>query len=138
MSNEPIQKLFDNLHKTLDQVESRLIKVKGNLESASKDTEATVRAKLEELKTQLESKKQEVEAAKSKLDERLETMKTETVEKVAEWKLNREQEKLETRAANAEDHAVAAIIFAIASLEQMDEAILEAIEARKAADEAIS
>ncbi|MFH7024084.1 MAG: hypothetical protein ACHBN1_01430 [Heteroscytonema crispum UTEX LB 1556] len=55
---------------------------------------------------------------------------------VEEWKASREVKKLEHRAGKAEDYAATATFLAMATMEEAEKAILEAIAARLDAETA--
>ena len=82
----------------------------------------------------LNALKDDVEAARSRMQARLEAKGAETEDRIAEWKLNRESEKLERRAEDGEAYAAWAILVAAAAIDEADLAALEAIEARVDAD----
>lgn len=68
----------------------------------------------------------------------LEAKKSELHSQIDEWKAKREVEKLVSRADRAENYAASAIVFAAAAVQEAQIAVLEAIEARIAADEVVS
>lgn len=74
--------------------------------------------------------------AKARLEELVEDKKDETQAAVAEWKANRNRKNLEKRAERAQKYAEACIAAALYSAEEAEVAILEAVAARKDADEA--
>jgi len=87
------------------------------------------------VKAKLETKKQEIASAQEKLAQRIEGKKTEIETEVAEWKAQKEHDKLLKHAEKAEEYAIAAILLAAAAAEEAEVAVLEAIEARFAAQD---
>lgn len=132
--SEKIEKFCDDLKLRLNGIEAHLLQVKDKLSHASKDAEETIQTKLTEAKAKLETKKEEVIAAKNTLAQRLESKKAEMEAEVAQWKEQKEREKLLNHADKAEDYAIAAILFAAAATEEAEVAVLEAIEARMIAE----
>lgn len=132
--SEQIDRFCDDLKVRLNGIESHLAQVKEKLVTASKDAEDTIKTKLDDAKTRFEAKKQELAEVQVKLAQRLETKKIEVEAEIAEWKEKRDQEKLLNHADQAEEYALAAIVFAAAAAEEAEVAVLEAIAARKAAD----
>jgi hypothetical protein len=61
---------------------------------------------------------------------------SETKEAVKDWKAKRETKKLNSRADRAEEYAADSIDYAIAAIDQAEEAILDAVIARCDADDA--
>ena len=102
-----------------------------------KEAEADIRAKLEAAKAKVESKKQEVDAARVQIKELVEAKKGDIEAQVAQWKANREHDKLVKRAELAEVYAEACIVVALASAAEADEAVLQAVAARMDADGAL-
>jgi hypothetical protein len=64
------------------------------------------------------------------------TKQAETDAKIDEWKAKQEVQKLENRANGAEDYFSAALVVAAAAIDEANAAALDAIEARRVADEA--
>ena len=132
--SKKIERFCDDLKNRLNSIEAKIIKVKASVEAAPEEAEATVKSKLAELKVVLQAKKEDVEAAKAKLEERIETKKTEVETQIAEWKAQGEKEKLIRQAERREDYAAAAIVLALAAVEEAEVAVLEAVEARMASE----
>jgi vacuolar-type H+-ATPase subunit I/STV1 len=133
---EKIDRFCETLRQKLTALEVQLGQVKTKVEAVPDDTQAALRAKLDEAKAKVEAKKQEVEAFKVTLEEWATAKQTETEESIQAWVDQKEIEKLNTRADRAEDYAAAAMMFAVAAMEEADLATLEAIDARMAADTA--
>jgi hypothetical protein len=88
-------------------------------------------------KETFETTKQEATAAKMRLEELVEARKAETKAAVAEWKANHDRKKLEKRAERAEKYAETCIEVALFSAAEAQVAILEAVAARKDAEDAL-
>jgi archaellum component FlaC len=125
-----IDNFTKQLHDNLEAVEARAQAIKDSIQSAPKKTQAEIQAKLDEAKKTLEAKKAEFESYRSTLKAQLDEKESEIKDNVEEWKHNREVKKLEYRADRAELYASTAIIFALAAMEQAEEATLAAIAAR--------
>lgn len=135
--NQKIDNLRTNLQTKLDEIASQVEKVKGSLKVASKEAEETIKSKMNDTKAKLESKKQEIADSKAKLEERIQTKKSEVASQIADWKTKREQDKLVARANRAEEYAAAAILLALAAIDEAEVATLEAVAARMDADEVV-
>ena len=134
--NINFDELGKKLHAKLDSGIDQLKAAKVHLEDVQKETETAIKTKLNAAKETLEAKKQEAAAAKARLDDLVEARKTETKAAVAEWKANHDRKKLEKRAERAEKYADDCIEVALFSAEEAQVAILEAVTARKDADDA--
>jgi hypothetical protein len=135
--NINLDELGKKLHAKLDSGIDQLKAAKTHLEDVHQDTEAAIQTKLKAAKETLEAKKQEAAATKARMEEYLEAKKADTQAAVAEWKANRDRKKLEKRAERAEKYAEASIEVALLSAAEAEEAILEAVAARRDADDAV-
>ena len=133
--NIDLDKLGQKLHTQLDRGIDQLKSAKGHLEDFQKETEAAIQRRLKTAKEALEEKKQEAAVAKARLEEFVEDKKAETQDAVAGWKANRDRKKLQKRAERAQKYAEACIAVALFSAEEAEVAILEAVVARKDADD---
>jgi len=109
---------------------------KSHLENVQKETEHAIQTKLNAAKETLEEKKQEAAAAEARLEGLIEDKKAETEAAVTEWKTNHDRKKLKKRAERAEKYADACVEIALSSAVEAEIAILEAVAARKDADNA--
>ena len=136
MKNGELDELGKKLHAKLDNGLDKLKAAKPQLEKLHKETETAIREKIEGAQHALETTRKEAESAKKKIEVYVEEKKTETQSAVAEWKGKHDRKKLEKRAERAQNYADACIALALYSIEEAEVAILEAIAARKDADEA--
>ncbi len=83
-----------------------------------------------------ENRRQETEAAHKRAEAHRQAKMAETKAKVDEWKTNRDVQKLENRALDAEDYANATYVIASDAIDEATAAALDAIDARLAAEEA--
>jgi len=135
--NINLDELGKKLHAKLDRSINQLKATKAHLEDVHKETEAAIQAKLKAAKETLEAKKQEAAAARAGMEEFVEAKKAETQAAVAEWKANRDRKKLEKHAERAQNYAEACIAVALCSAEEAEVAILEAVAARRDADDTV-
>jgi hypothetical protein len=129
-----LDEMGKKLHAKLDSGINQLKAAKAHLEDIQKGTETAIQTKLKAAKETLEAKKQD---AKARMEEFVESKKGETQAAVAEWKASRDRKKLERRAERAEKYAEACIAVALSSIEESEVAILDAIAARRDADDAL-
>ena len=135
--NINLDELGKKLHAKLDSGIDRLKAAKAHLEDVQKETEDAIQTKLNAAKETLDAKKQEAASAKARLTELVEAKKTETKAAVDEWKASHDRKKLEKRAERAEKYADDCIEVALCSAAEAQVAILEAVAARRDADDAV-
>ncbi len=131
-----IDNFTQQLHDNLEAVEDRAKSLKESIQSAPKKTQAEIQSKLDEAKAKLDAKKQDFDGYRAKLKAQFEEKESEVKSHVEEWKVSREIKKLEHRAGRAEDYAATATFLAMATLEEVEEATLAAIAARRDAEAA--
>lgn len=131
-----IDQFCESLRQQLTAIETKLNHTKADLETVPQEARQIVQTKLEDAKTQLAENKRKAEDAKVTMQQWLEAKKVEIQSQVDDWKTQREVEKLGSRADRAENYAASAIVFAAAAVQEAQIAVLEAIEARMADDEA--
>jgi predicted nucleic acid-binding Zn-ribbon protein len=131
-----MDQVCDKMRDQFSAIEGRLKSVKTNLQALPGQAEKALRDKLEEARTRLQARKERVEQTRANLKARAQQKMAETREAVSEWKAKRETRKLNARADRAESQAADAIDYALASIDDAEEAILEAVVARIDADAA--
>jgi type I site-specific restriction endonuclease len=131
-----VDQFCDKLRDRLNAIEGRLRALATDMQGFPAQAEKTLRDKLEEARTKLEAQKDRIEQTRAQFKARIHQMMTETNHAIDEWKAKGEARRLIARADLAEAHAVDAIALALASFDEAEEAILEAIVARKDADAA--
>ncbi|MEE3716759.1 hypothetical protein V2H45_08375 [Tumidithrix elongata RA019] len=137
MMSEKIDSFANIFRGKLNDIDDRLSSVKATIESAAEETQSTIESKLNEVKAKLEKKKDEFATYRTKLAELAAEKQAEVKSKVEEWKTKQEFEELNRRADRAEHYAASGIIVAMATIDEAEEAILEAIAARLDADNAV-
>jgi hypothetical protein len=118
------------LHHKIEEVEDQAKSLKESMQSSAKKTRSEIQVKLEDAKTKLNAKKQEFDEYRSKLKTQFEEKELEVKSDVEKWKEDREIQKLDHRADRAEDYAATAIVVAIASMQEAEAAIFEALSTR--------
>jgi hypothetical protein len=131
-----VDQFCDKLREQLNGLEGRFQAVKTSVQDLSAKAEKSVREKLDQARTKIQAQKERVEKARVDLKTRAEQKLAEGKEAINEWKAKREVRKLNTRAERAEAYAEAAIVLALASIDEAEEAVLDAVAARMDADTA--
>jgi hypothetical protein len=131
-----VDQFCDGLRERLNAIEGRIQSVKTSMHDLPAKAEKAVREKLDQARIKLQSQKERVEKARIDLKGRTEQKVAEAKEAINEWKAKREVRKLNARAERAEAYAEAAMVVALASIDEAEEAVLEAAAARMDADAA--
>jgi hypothetical protein len=134
--SEKVDQFCDKLRERLNGLEGRFQAVKTSVQDLPAKAEKSVREKLDQARTKIQAQKERVEKARVDLKTRAEQKLAEGKEAINEWKAKREVRKLNTRAERAEMYAEAAIVLALASIDEAEEAVLDAVAARMDADTA--
>ena len=132
--SERVDKFTNGLRDRLNAAEERINSLKSRLQSAPKQAQDELRRELQAAKQKVEAGKQSVEKARTDAGQWIERKKSEAASAIDQWKAKREANKLNERAEEAEDYAVAEIEIAVATIDEDEQALLEAIVARLDAD----
>ncbi|MGP0092078.1 MAG: hypothetical protein ACLPKB_19285 [Xanthobacteraceae bacterium] len=131
-----IDQFCENLRIKLTSVDNNMNSLKAKIEGQARTAEQDVRSHLDGVKKRIEQDRTKVTAAQGDIKKWAEERKATTSEKITEWKTKREMAKLQSRAENAERYAAAAAVVALATVDEAEQASLEAWLARKDADSA--
>ncbi|HZZ82238.1 MAG TPA: hypothetical protein VFE62_27315 [Gemmataceae bacterium] len=129
-----VDQFCDKLRDRLNAVEGRLLAFEKHMQVVPEQAEKSLRDNLDEARTRIEAHKEHIEQTRAQFKARIHQMMTETGKAVSEWKAKGETRRLNARADWAEAHAVDAIALALASIDEAEEAILQAVVARIDAD----
>jgi hypothetical protein len=127
---------FTRQHEQLNRLETALVQTRTELESARTETLASLQAKGDQAAAARAARQQQIADGATRMKTRMEAKKQETAATIAGWKQRRELHKLDDRARSAEEYAEAATMVLNAAQEEARSASLEAVEARRVADEA--
>ena len=127
---------FTRQHQHLTRLETSIEKNKGDLEKARTETLTSLRKRRDEAVAERKARHEQVAVAAGKMKTYAEQKKHETDATVEGWVRDRKVDMLEHRANEAEDYAIDASNMVDAAEEEAWAASLEAIEARRVADEA--
>jgi transcriptional regulator CtsR len=125
-----IEKFAKQLHDNLEMVEERVKSLRDNIQSVPRQPHIEIQSKLDQAKANLSNKKREFEGYRAKLQIQFEEKESELNSNIEEWKSWREISQMEIHTDNAENYAAKATYLAIATMEEAEKAILEAIAAR--------
>ena len=134
--SDKIEALKAKVDGQLATARARLDEVRADIDAAADATGDKLEEKGAQLKTRFEADKAKIDEARENAQAWLDSKKQESDDAIAQWKHNREVEKLEKRADKAEDNAAACVVIAAAAIDDAQFAILEAIGARLLAEEA--
>jgi uncharacterized phage infection (PIP) family protein YhgE len=128
--SERINKFCQNLQTRLNDLESRTLALKERLKSAPKQAEEELHGQIARLQERIDSQKKAANKARADIENWFEQKKAEGKATVEQWKEKHEANKLARRADRAEEYAAAAVLVALACVDEAEQAVLEAIAAR--------
>jgi predicted nucleic acid-binding Zn-ribbon protein len=134
--SQRIDQFCEDLRLKLTNIDSGLNGLKIKIDGKGHGVEQDVRNHLDRVQKRIEQGRTKVAASQAEVKNWVDDKKTETKEKIGEWKATRETSKLQTRADRAERYAVAAVNVAVAALDEAERASLEAWLARQDANAA--
>jgi predicted nucleic acid-binding Zn-ribbon protein len=133
---ERIDRFCEELRLKLMNIDSNMGGLKAKIDGKAANVEQDVRSHLETVNKRIEQNRAKVSAEQAEVKNWIEQRKTVTRDKIAEWKAKRETSKLLNRADNAERYAAATIVFALAAIDEAEQASLDAWLARQDANSA--
>ncbi|MGA7713860.1 MAG: hypothetical protein WCA81_18345 [Rhizomicrobium sp.] len=134
--SEPIDQFCENLRIKLTNIDSGLAGLKAKIDGKSQQIEQAVRLHLDDVRWRIKQDAKKVSAAQAEVKDWAESQKVVTEDKIAEWKAKRDLGKLQGHAVKAERYAEAAIDLAMAAVDEVEKAAIEAWLARHDADSA--
>jgi len=129
-----VDKFCDGLRDRLNAIEGWLDSVKADIRSLPWKTRKTLQSKLEGARTKLLAQKERVEQTRAELKSPPQLAVELLVESVIGWKAKPDVRELHTGPDAAEAHASATIDHAVASIDEVKDAMLCAAVARLPAE----
>ena len=133
--SEQSDQFCDNLKTRLNAIEKRLRDARAALEAAPQQAKQDLERRTTEARASLEARRHKVEAVRQRATSDLHRVVADGKQKVEEWKLKREHDRLVRHAEHSEDYAKSLLLAAALAVEEAEMASLEALAARKAAEE---
>jgi hypothetical protein len=131
-----IENFTENLRAKINDADKRLKVLVAPTKTAGQKAQAAAKAQLAKLEDRAKQQRAQVEASEAKVKAWADRKKTETEQRIAEWKAQRQTKKLVEYADGAESYAAAAIEIAVAAIDEAERAVVEAVGARMDADAA--
>ena len=128
--SQRIDQFCDHLRRRLNAIEKRLSELQKKIEQDRETTRNSIARDVKAAEGSLYRIKDDANAARARMLAEVAKRKGESEEVIAEWMRNRETEKLERRAEDAEVFAAWSMMVAAAAIDEADLAALEAIAAR--------
>jgi hypothetical protein len=135
---QQLDQFHHDLQLKLTNIRSGIDGLKAKMSGKAERAEQDVRVHLEQVRRRVEQDRAKAVAAQGEIKNWIDQKKVATNEKIAEWKTNHENNKLQNRADMAERYAGATIDVALAALDEAEQAALEAWVARQDANAASS
>lgn len=128
--SDRIDKFCSSLNTTLHDLDAHVASFKAKVESVPKQAEEALHKQLDQAQKKVESQKQAVAKARISVQNWFDQKKAEAKATIDGWKAKHEEKKLAHRADRAEDYAIAAVQVAMISIDEAEQAVLEAVAAR--------
>ena len=128
--SDRVNKFCTSLQSKLNDLEDRTKSFKARMRSAPKQAEDALHEQLDRAQQKAESHKQAIAKARTTVQNWVDQKKAQAKATVDQWKADHEARKLANRADRAEEYAAAAILVAVASIDEAEQAVFEAIAAR--------
>ena len=126
--SDRVNKFCASLQGKLNDLDDRLTSFKTSLQSAPKQAEDALHKQLDQARHKVESQKQAVAKARTSVQNWMDQKKAEAEATVDGWKAGREAKNWQF-ADRAEEYAAAAIEVAVLTIDEAEQAVLEAIAA---------
>jgi hypothetical protein len=131
-----MQEFFNRQHEHLNRLETSVVKTKRELDAARNESLESLKRKRDQAAANRENFNKKISDAVNQMQARIEAKKQETDASIDDWKRRREVSKLENRAQSLEAYAEAAMNVVDYAYDEAFAACLDAIEARRLAEEA--
>jgi len=128
--SERFEKLKSDLGSRLDAAKARMSEACESVDKANAETKDAIAASLSDARSRVDKAKADADGTKAKVEHYFEEKKAETESAIAQWKHEREVNKLEKRASKDEDYAVMAVVMAVAAINEAEMATLQSIASR--------
>lgn len=136
--SERVDAFCEDLHVKLTGIEKKVNDFKDKIESDRAATKDAIDGEVDKANAALKKTKDDAAAARTRMKAHVAEKKLETETTIAEWKRNRELDKLERRAEDAEAYAAWSVLVAAEAMDEADLATMQAIAARLDVDMAVA
>ncbi|MES1205460.1 MAG: hypothetical protein ABUS79_05940 [Pseudomonadota bacterium] len=124
----------EKLSQEIDAAKGKLEALRRDIAEIHEEDKAALRERQAKVHARLTEQKARGQELRAKITNWKTEKKQHTAETIASWKQRRELDKLQSRAARAEDYAIDMVTVAAADFEEAEEAVFEAISARVEAE----
>ncbi len=125
-----VDQFCDKLSGKLNRIEGRVNDLKAKIQNDGEAARAALDKEVDVAKAALRKVKDDADAARARMKQRQKNKKAETEDAIAQWKRNREMDKLQRRAEDAEAYAAWSFIVAGEAIDEAHLATVQAIAAR--------
>jgi hypothetical protein len=129
-----VDKFCNDLRDRLNAIEARIESAKANVESLPGKAEKAVRDKFAQAQANVKAQKDRIEKTRAGLKAWADQKMAHTDATVRQWKAKHQARNLNARADEAEMYAQDAVTLALATIDEAEEAIFEAVTARMDAE----
>jgi chromosome segregation ATPase len=138
MADTSSEDLKQKISRQIDAAKEKLDMLKREIAGMRQEDLATLRQRQSDIRARLDQQKARAEELRAKIASWADEKRQHTIDAIASWRQRQELEKLQRRAARAEDYAVDMVTVAANDFEEAEQAVFEAIAARLEADQAIA
>ena len=131
--NPPTNPRHHRIQAEIQAAEASLTKARHQLMSAAGSGKESLELILEDARARLDARREDARHAGQRIKQWLEETKDQALDKIEDWRTDREIEKIEKEADHKEEHAVDALIVAVHALLAAEVALAEAQKARRLA-----
>jgi hypothetical protein len=131
---ERINDFCASLQDALLDIEARLHRLRATIKSAPKQGQNALQKQRDHIQQKLALQRQALADARENVRSWLDQQQAEATELVGQCKADYDARRLARRADRAEEYAASAILVAAASIDEAEQAVLEAISARLEAE----
>jgi hypothetical protein len=122
----------------IDEAKQRLESAKQDIASLHEEDKEAIRKKSDELKKRMGEQQAKAQQLKKQVTTWLQDKKQQTDDQITSWRQKREVKHLERRADRAEEYALNTIFAAMMDADEAEMAVLDALDARLDAEEAVT
>jgi regulator of replication initiation timing len=136
--SDTAETLKRKLAQQIDEAKEKLDMLKRDIGSMHDEDADGLSLRRSEIRARIDQQKSHAQQLQDKITNWKNEKKAHTIDAIAAWQEQREIEKLQKRADRAEDYALDMVTIAANDFEEAEQAIFEAIAARREAEQSLT
>jgi chromosome segregation ATPase len=129
--------LKQKLQQRIDEAKQQLDNVKKDIAQLREEDKEAIRAKAAEIRQRIDAQQDKTKELREKASSWAREKSEQTTDAIQSWRQKRAVKKLQDRADRAEEYAVNALVYTMMYADEAEVAMIDAVEARLDADEAV-